>query len=100
MNPKPFANAMVDALRHANVAKTKFLKDMFNLFQLHKNVVIGAYGNKETDTIAYMEAGISKDNIYIVNPKGELRNIYDSTVTSYHAHALLVDEMYPKVNQI
>ncbi len=56
----------------------------------------GAYGNANTDTVAYMNVGIRPDLVYLVNKVGELRHVSDGTLSSYKQHAASVDAMYPK----
>jgi len=59
--------------------------------------VSGAYGNADTDTVAYMKAGISPKYIYLVNREGELRRVSDNCLSSYKEHATNVEKMYPKI---
>jgi len=66
------------------------------LFIWFQEAVFGAYGNADTDTLAYTNVGISTNLIYLVNEIGELRKVSDGTITSYKHHADMVNDMYPK----
>ena len=36
-------------------------------------VIVAGYGNNETDSQAYLEAGLRPDSVFIVNTRGERR---------------------------
>ena len=96
MSPKTFAEALVDALSNPSPVKTSTIKSFIELFDLKDNVIKGAYGNRNSDTQAYMDAGIPTNLIYLVNDKSVLRRVGDGQRTSYAEHATNVNEMYPK----
>lgn len=117
MSPMPFAQSVVEAVTDPSVTKAATLRDILDLFEQKQveifsssswalfppqwllgfqDVVYGAYGNANTDTIAYMNVGIRPNLVYLVNKVGELRHVSDGTVSSYKHHAAMVDEMYPK----
>ena len=98
MSPKTFAEALVDAVSDPSPVKTATMKGLFKLFDIKENIVKGAYGNRNSDTKAYMDAGISTDMIYLVNEKSILRRVGDGKRTSYFEHANLVNQKYPKIN--
>ena len=95
MSPKTFAEALVDAMSDPSPVKTATLKGLLKLFDLKENIVHGAYGNRNSDTKSYMDAGISAEKIYLVNEKGILRRVSDGKRTSYLEHAKNVNQMYP-----
>ena len=95
MSPKTFAEALVDALSNPSPVKTTTIKSFIDLFDQKENVIKGAYGNRNSDTQAYMDAGISTNIIYLVNGQSVLRRVSDGRKTSYGAHAQNVNEMYP-----
>ena len=96
MSPKTFAEALVDALSNPSPVKTSTIKSFIELFDLKDNVIKGAYGNRNSDTQAYMDAGIPTNLIFLVNDKSVLRRVGDGQRTSYAEHATNVNEMYPK----
>jgi len=115
MSPLPFAQSVVEAVTDPSVTKAATLRDILDLFEKKQvwqfsnfqqsdnlskrssqDVVYGAYGNANTDTIAYMNVGIRPNIVYLVNKDGELRHVSDGTVSSYKQHADSVDGMYPK----
>lgn len=99
MAPTTFRESLAEAFSNPNIAKTKTLREIFALFTIQENVVKGAYGNKRTDTIAYMDAGITPDKIWIVDTDGVLRSAKDGRETSYEEHAERVHDLYPNVNE-
>jgi len=98
MSPKTFAEALVDALSNPTPVKTSTIKSLLDLFDIKENVVVGAYGNKNSDTQAYMNSGVSTNIIYLVNSDGVLRRVGDGKRTSYFEHASNVNQKYPKIN--
>jgi len=59
-------------------------------------IVVGAYGNKETDTAAYTASGVPLDLIWIVNTNGVMVNQGNKRQTSYEEQAKHVEKLYPK----
>ena len=98
MSPKTFADAMKDALTDPSPVKAETMMSFLKLFDLRENVVLGAYGNRNSDTKAYLDVGISTDRIYLVNEENVLRRVSDGQRSSYFNHATNVNEMYPKIN--
>ena len=94
MSPKSFAEALVDALSDPSGVKATKIQSFVNLFNIKQNVVIGAYGNRNSDTKAYLDAGIPRDRIFLVNSNSVLRRVSDGKKTSYHNHVVKVNEMY------
>ena len=98
LSPKTFAEALVDALSNPSPVKTATTKAFLDLFDIKENVVLGAYGNKNSDTQAYMDAGISTNIIYLINTDSVIRRVSDNKRTSYFEHASKVNQKYPKIN--
>ena len=98
MSPKSFAEALVDALSDPSGVKATKIQSFVNLFNIKQNVVIGAYGNRNSDTKAYLDAGIPRDRIFLVNSNSVLRRVSDGKKTSYNNHVVKVNEMYPRIN--
>ena len=49
-------------------------------------MIYGAYGNANTDTVAYMDVGIRPNIVYLVNKSGQgpiLLNFFLSVANSY-----------------
>ena len=98
MSPKTFADAISDALTDPSPVKAETMMSFLKLFDIKDNVVLGAYGNRNSDTKAYLDVGISTNKIYLVNEDNVLRRVSDGQRSSYFNHASDVNEMYPKIN--
>ena len=88
----------MDALSDPSPVKTATIKSMTDLFNIKENVVLGAYGNKNSDSQAYMDAGVSTNIIYLINTDSVIRRVSDNKRTSYFEHASKVNQKYPKIN--
>ena len=88
----------MDALSNPSPVKTALIKSMTDLFDIKENVFLGAYGNKDSDTQAYMNSGVSTNIIYLVNTDSVIRRVSDNKITSYFEHASKVNQKYPKIN--
>ena len=88
----------MDALSNPSPVKTATTKAFLDLFDIKENVVLGAYGNKNSDTQAYMDAGVSTNIIYLINTDSVIRRVSDNKRTSYFEHASKVNQKYPKIN--
>lgn len=98
MSPKSFAEALADAVTDPSPVKAEQIKSFSKLFNLRQDVILGAYGNRNSDTKAYMDAGISTNLIYLVNEKSILRRVSDGKRTSYYEHATNVNQLYPSIS--
>ena len=76
--------------------KLSALKFLFDMFDLKHDVAVGAYGNKETDTQAYLKAGIRNNTVYFVNKESKMINVGTKEETSYEDHCEKVNQMYPR----
>ena len=88
----------MDALSNPSPVKTATIKSMTDLFNIKENVVLGAYGNKNSDKQAYMNSGVSTNIIYLVNTESVITRVSDNKTTSYFEHASNVNQKYPKIN--
>merc|ERR1719495_1145632 len=70
--------------RTPDVQKTKTIKEIWD-------TIVAGYGNKETDTKAYVNSGLALDTVFIVNPEGQLKNEGTGAVTSYNEQVENVD---------
>ncbi len=95
MSPKSFKSALSDALNDPSIMKTKQIRSFLGMFDLREGVVAGAYGNKNSDTNAYLNSGISSNQIYIINDDSILRRVDNGLATSYTRQANEVDSLYP-----
>ena len=62
-----------------DVEKTKMILELWSTFKSEKRtdinqVIVAGYGNKETDTQAYLQAGLLPSKVFSVNPQG--RTLY------------------------
>jgi len=83
-----------------NIQKSKVIQEVWSLFESRNltdinQTIVGCYGDKETDTKAYLDSGLSPSSVYIVNAAGELRNVGSGEVTNYGEQFENVNEMYP-----
>ena len=98
MSPKTFAEALVDAMSDPSKVKATKIQSILNLFDLKQDVILGAYGNRNSDTKAYLEAGIATNKIFIVNEKSIVRRVGDGKKMTYQDHVNNINDMYPKLN--
>ena len=96
MSPKPSYKLVISS-EGDNVDKTKTLLDLFDMFDIKQDVVVGAFGNKNTDTDAYTDAGISTNLIYLINEDSEMINVGTGQRTSYQELIRNLDTLYPPV---
>ena len=81
----------------AEVMKLKTLKCLLDLFALKQDVIVGAYGNKNTDTEAYLKSGIRGERVFLINENSKLLNVETGNVSSYKLQAEAIDQYYPKL---
>merc|ERR1719153_278223 len=85
-----------------DLQKTQTVLQLWDLFKKEEGssisgTIVGGYGNKDTDTKAYINAGMDRGRVYLVNPKGELRNEETGLVSSYSDQVLHLDTLYPYI---
>ena len=88
----------MEALNDPSIVKTNQIRSIIELFDVRENAVAGAYGNKNSDTNAYLNAGLRSNQIYIINDDGILRKVDNGLITSYNEQADNVDTLYPRLN--
>ncbi|GIL98474.1 hypothetical protein Vretimale_3799 [Volvox reticuliferus] len=66
-------------LRRPHEFKIATLRDIRALFPADWNPFYGGFGNRDTDEISYREVGVQASRIFIINPRGELRQPADSS---------------------
>jgi len=69
--------------RRPEIFKIATLRDIKKLFPVDHNPFFGGFGNRETDSIAYRAVGMPLENIYIVNPKGDISHYNGEDTKSY-----------------
>ncbi|XP_023337553.1 nuclear elongation and deformation protein 1-like [Eurytemora carolleeae] len=89
-------------LQNPDQQKTKTILDVWRTFNTESktnimDTVVSAYGNKDSDEKAYSNAGISPDNIYIVDTDGHLVNIETGEISSYAEQSSRIQIIYPTV---
>lgn len=76
--------------------KIKCLEEVTTLFPKTCHPLYAGFGNKSNDVFAYEQAGIERCRIFTVNPRGELRNEYNSVrTTSYRELNDSVEYIFP-----
>ena len=78
------------------IMKIAILRSILDLFDLKQDVVVGAYGNKNTDTETYLKCGIRGSKIYLINEDSKMINVGTGNVTSYPLQAQAVNDLYPR----
>ncbi|KAG2451546.1 hypothetical protein HYH02_004144 [Chlamydomonas schloesseri] len=73
-------------LRRPHEFKIATLQDIRALFPPDWNPFYGGFGNRDTDEISYKEVGMQPNRIFIINPRGELRqpagSVADPTIAA------------------
>lgn len=95
-SPVPFLTGLISEVvsKTPHIEKSKSIDEMNKIFS--GDFIVGAYGNKDTDTKAYQNSGIPLERVWIVNTQGVLKNEGNKEVTSYAEQAKHVDKLYPK----
>ncbi|XP_061614711.1 phosphatidate phosphatase LPIN2-like isoform X1 [Phyllopteryx taeniolatus] len=76
--------------------KVECLSDIRKLFSPSRHPFYAAFGNRESDVLAYRLAGVSACRIFTVNPKGELiLEQVKGNKTSYTRLSELVEHVFP-----
>ena len=96
LSPRTFIGGVIAEVTDPAPMKLAMIKSIADLFNRKAEVFSGAYGNKETDSRAYVQAGIDESKIFIVDTSSVLRRFSDGEITSYGDHEQQVDELYPK----
>eukprot|EP00753_Platysulcus_tardus_P000603 PLAT10580.1.p1 GENE.PLAT10580.1~~PLAT10580.1.p1 ORF type:complete len:914 (-),score=399.64 PLAT10580.1:92-2428(-) len=79
--------------------KIAALRDVRNLFPDHISPFYAGFGNRPTDLLAYVTAGISASKIFIINPRGEVRQHSSTYSKTYGSINAIVDDMFPTVSE-
>eukprot|EP00357_Protocruzia_adherens_P016569 CAMPEP_0115047002 /NCGR_PEP_ID=MMETSP0216-20121206/49063_1 /TAXON_ID=223996 /ORGANISM="Protocruzia adherens, Strain Boccale" /LENGTH=701 /DNA_ID=CAMNT_0002430147 /DNA_START=35 /DNA_END=2140 /DNA_ORIENTATION=- len=80
------------------VFKMACLEDIRSLFPVHLDPFHAGFGNKNTDAISYRAVGIPMENIFIINPKGDIDQLnVDSTQEGYKSLNKIIDQVFPSV---
>jgi phosphatidate phosphatase PAH1 len=80
-----------------SIIKATTIRLILDLFTLGEKVVYGAYGNKNTDAIAYTNSAILPERVYLIDENSCMTRLKDSNITSYEEHANNIDTIYPKI---
>jgi len=106
LNPTNFISGAITEVvtRQPDVAKTSLITKVWETFKENEKNLIGdtivaAYGNKDTDVKGYVNSGLPKEKIYIVNPQGELKNEGTGVVSSYSNQAADINSNFPKLSK-
>lgn len=90
-------------LRRPHEFKIRCLEDIKSLFPKDWMPFVAGFGNRDTDEESYLAVGIPPSRIFIINPKGELRQassaIVTSSLRSLPAITSLVDSLFPDVER-
>ena len=95
--PLFLSSVPTDRLGHTdpNIIKTSVLNSVLSIFKCKEDVILGAFGNKQTDTVAYSNVGIPLDRIFILNKDSQISNVGTRKIYSYSELANKVNELFP-----
>ena len=82
-------------LTDPSVVKTSVLNSFLSSFKCKEEVIVGAFGNKETDTHAYSNVEIPLDKIFILDKESQISNVGTKKTYSYSELADKVDSLFP-----
>lgn len=87
-----------------DVQKTKTILELWASFRSENktdinNVIMAGYGNKETDKLAYLGAGLRPGSVFIVNTRGILKNVGTGLVSSYKKQVENIGKLYHQLNK-
>jgi phosphatidate phosphatase LPIN len=77
--------------------KIACLTEVKNLFPINYLPFIAGFGNRVTDAVSYRAVGIELKNIFIINEKGEVTQLTNSSILSYAVLNLHIDEYFTEV---
>ena len=66
--------------------KAATVRSIINMFDSKENVVFAAYGNQDSDAKAYVNSGINKKRIFMVDKTSKMKNYGTGKETSYKKH--------------
>ena len=101
-SPTTFISGLIAEVvtKSPDIQKTKTMDEIWKLFKSKNNTrvedtIVAGYGNKATDTKAYVNSGIPLSSIFIINPDGVLKNEGTGEITSYHEQIQKIDDIFP-----
>jgi len=107
LSPHPFISSLLTEVvkKNPHEEKAETILDIWRAFDNTNmnnimDTIVTAYGNKETDVAAYVNAGIDKNKIYIVDSQGHLVNIGSGAVSSYGEQVNSVHNLYPNISHM
>ena len=80
--------------------KAEKLREVAWLFPEERNPFYAGFGNRDTDAISYVAAGVPLNKIFIINTESNIfayNNTYTKTYTLLNE---IVDQMFPPVNEL
>lgn len=84
-------------LKKTGNIKANMMKLIRNLFST--DPFIGGLGNRENDAVAYYQAGINLDQIFIIDTKSKVQQMHTgSKAITYHQMAEDIEQYFPKYN--
>ena len=69
-----------------------------HLFPQNSEPFYAGFGNRDTDAISYRAISINLGKIYIINPKGQIKQFNQMYVKSYPQINVIVDMMFPTID--
>ena len=94
MSPITWHKALISQDKAA--IKLSTLSSIIELFDTKENVIAAAYGNKDTDTKAYLDSGIEPNKVFLINELGNMIDTGTEAKTSYVEHFQNISTMFPK----
>lgn len=78
-----------------SIVKSSTIQTIIDLFDVKEKAVCGAFGNKDTDTVAYCQSSISPENVYLIDECGSIVQVNSSRKTSYNELSNNIDSILP-----
>jgi phosphatidate phosphatase LPIN len=86
-------------LKRPDMFKVECLSTIKQLFPETIEPFYAGFGNRDTDAISYRAVAIHLGKIFIINPKGTIKQFHNNMYCkSYPEINLLVDMMFPAIN--
>ena len=88
-------------IKRPDLFKVDCLSAIKNLFPENSEPFYAGFGNRDTDAVSYKAVEIKEGKIFIINPKGIIKQFHnDVYCKSYPEINLMVDMMFPAVQPI
>lgn len=77
--------------------KIAALRDIAQLWPSGTLPFYAGFGNRETDTLSYTTVGVPPERIFIIDPRGDIRNADRIFAKTYAGMNAIVDQVFPSL---